>query len=744
MIRVFFYTGAAVLLCSAALMFLPTCFSFILGGCCLLAALLVVLLLRKCLGARAAVCLLTVGIFCLYGAFNNAFNVLPAEQLGGLSAHAVGTVTDYPTVAENYISYNLKIENLTLKQAAGQSLPKKFPKSLTVTVTDSQKQPVQVFDRVELDLNFNRLQGSRKSSSYANGVYAAAGLQGTVKIKGQNRPFYAPFYDFRQTVEKAFYRYFSKETADFSSALLLGNKNAVGAELSGRVRLTGVSHVLVVSGMHLGILFQFFDFLFAALRCSKRAGGLLQLGIIFAFTAVCGFSPSVLRAGFTYAVIALGRVLLRRPDALNSLGFAAVVCCFMNPFLCCNVGAMLSFAATLGLLVGCPVAVRFFSYPFKNGVPRPVKPLLFSLAQSLTATFFTFPITAAVFGYLSLVSPLTNLLIGHAATLLLCVLLLAVPFLFLPAFFAPLRAVLLFLCEKLVAYITAVITFLSNLRGIVLNTGKELLWPYFLLLFALAVLALWPHIQKQAVRILAAALATVFFCGSLASTGLLLYFKPAVTVQVLRLGYGFSTVITTADLTVIVGAGDSNARCNNMVNAMLKAGRTVGNVLILPNLNRSTAKGAAAFIEMQKVQTVLHPGSGSCYEEIAALKSVPNVSLVPFTKRTEYRFGSRQTAICLADCGAVFNTPECSVLVLTNPAGLFSLKQLATAQNKILVCHGQLPVSMQPAEYRHIIVSCAAAQKPALEQLALSANYGNIQYNDLETQTVKWSKNHVE
>lgn len=744
MIRVFFYAGAAILLCSATLMFLPTCFSFVLGGVCFFAALFILLFWRKCFGVRSAVCLLIVAVFCFYGVLNYAFNVQPAKQLSGFSARVVGTVTDYPTVAENYISYPLKIESLTLKQTAEKSLPTKFSKSLTVIVTDSQKQPVQVFDRVELDLTFNALQGSKKTSSYASGVYAGGSVQSSVTVKGKNRPFYAVFYDLRQTVEKAFYSHFTKETANFSSALLLGNKNAIDAEFSTKVRLTGVSHVLVVSGMHLGILFQFFDFLFSLLRCSKRVGGFLQLGIIFAFSAVCGFSPSVLRAGFTYAVIALGRILIRRPDALNSLGFAAVVSCFLNPFLCCNVGAMLSFAATLGLLVGCPAVIRIFSLPFKKGMPRVVKPILFSFAQTITASFFTFPITVAVFGYLSIVSPLTNLLISHAATLLLCLLLFTVPLLFLPSFFTPLRVVSVFLCEKVTSYIMAVISFLSKPKGIVLNAEKELLWPYFFLLLAFGIGALWPRLKKHALRVLAGVLAALFFCCSAASTSLILYFKPAVTVQVLRLGYGFSAVITTSDLTVIVGAGDSNAQCSNMVNAMLKAGRTAGNVLILPNLNRSMAKGAAAFIKMQKVETVLHPNSGSCYEEIVALNPLQNTSVFSFTQCTEYRYGQNQTAICLADCGVVFNTSDCSVLVLTNSAGLFSLNRLATAKNKILVCHGQLPISMQPEEYSKIIVSCATAQKAALEQLALSANYTNIKYNDLETQTVKWRKNYVE
>lgn len=742
MVRVFFYSGTAILLCSAALTLLPPCFCLILGGVLALAAL-ILLMVKRSAGLRLGICLLLVAAFCFTGYFNFLKNVRPALQLQTRTATVIGTIVDYPEDHGDIFTYTLKAEQLLLNAAPGQQKITDFPRQLKIQVVDSTKTSLQVFDQIKIPVKFYTLD-ENKNSLYSNKIYASAWVQGSVNKLGQNRPFYAVFYSFRQTVTKAFCRYFSKEAADFSSALLLGNRQALDARFLACARVTGVSHVLVVSGLHLGIIFQAFDFVFRLLRLSKRHCGLLQLFVVFAFCAVCGFSPSIMRAGLTYAVIALGRVLRLKPEPLNSLGFAAAVCCFLNPYLSFNVAAMLSFFATFGLLFGCPYVMRVFLLPFRGHCKKPVRAVLLAVAQTLTAEYFTFPIAVLVFGYISLIAPITNLLIGYPTTITLCLLLVTVPVLFLPPVFNPLKKLLVFCCEKPIQYITTVIRRLAEPDGIIFDTTLEQLLPYFLVTAAFVCLIVFTHLQRQRLRFLAAALAGIFGLSTALSCGYLIYCRPVLTVQAVKLGYGFSAVITTPGQTVLVGAGDSSQNCNTLQSALLKTGRNSASVLLLPELSRSVAIGTTALVQGNKVSAVLYPKSGALLSEVTELRRQSTAKLVAYNQTAFYEYGTALNAACVASAGAVVNLKSCSVIVLTNPSALYSLTRHATGKHKILVCYAALPPSLNPAEFEKILVSCAAAQKPAIETFARSAGMKNIVYNTNATQTVKWRKHYVE
>lgn len=739
MIRVFFYTGAAILLCSAALMYLPACFCFILA-LILIATSLVFLLLRRLNGLRESVAFLLIAAFCLLGINNINENVSPANNLAGYRATVIGTVSDYPTVLPEYTVYELTVDHLRIECKENQKPPRQLPKKLKIRLTDSTGSDLSIFEQAEFFIEFENLNTYR-TSNYANGIYAAGSVEQLISTRGENRPFYALFYDFRQLVSAKFYQVLDKDIADFAVALLLGDRQALSDEFNNQVRLTGVSHVLVVSGMHLGVLFQAFGILFLLLRFSGRTSGFLQLLITFAFCAICGFTPSIMRAGLTYGVLALGKILGQKPDPLNSLGFAAMICCFLNPYLFYNVSAMLSFAATFGLLFACPVLMNLVLRPFRGHCPRIVKALLFSLLQTLTATFFTFPITVTYFGYTSLIAPVTNLLIGYAATVTLCLLLASAVFLFLPAFFLPFTNLLLFCSDRLIRYIIAVIQQLSQLKGIVVSTGTDLLLPYSLLLVAVVLLVVFPRLLKHWLRLVCVVLALCFTVSAFSAGAYQVQTRPTLTVQALKLGDGLSVVITTPEVNLIVGAGDGNGDYKTIHSAILKTGRTGANVLLLPHLEKSAAKGAIAFIQHTNIEAVLYPDRGKFYEELSHLAKQPENNLVCYHQYARYTYGKNCTAICLDGTGTVVNLDNTSILILTAAYSLNKLMAYADRPDKILVCAGVLPNNIKNENFSQVIVTCSDKTKEKLLENNLlnktPVDTKTIYFNNLETQTVK-------
>ncbi len=215
-----------------------------------------------------------------------------------------------------------------------------------------------------------------------------------------------------------------------------------------RFRRAGLSHVLVVSGAQIALLFGLVPLLrhWALGGLSRRTRGRLRwlggyssrqaLGIgmvlLTLYVLLAGLSPSVLRAALIAGFFFGARWLDRETDAENSLAAAALVLLVANPLTLYDVGFQLSFAATWAIVRGSdPLAgalgLRRRTRPEDSlggtqvampwgFLPQPVGTVL---AASLAAILATAPLTMQQFGLFSLVSPVANIPVCLMATLLL-------------------------------------------------------------------------------------------------------------------------------------------------------------------------------------------------------------------------------------------------------------------------------------------------------------------------------------
>ena len=131
-------------------------------------------------------------------------------------------------------------------------------------------------------------------------------------------------------------------------------------------------------------------------------------------TAVCGFTKSILRAGFCSLFLAVSILSERDNTTENSLGGAAALLFMISPFTVFSVSFQLSFLSTLGIV---SVAMPCLKFIKDNGLLKTnlVFTLFSAVLVTLAATLFTLPISIYTFGYVSNVSVFTNLLIDAAA-----------------------------------------------------------------------------------------------------------------------------------------------------------------------------------------------------------------------------------------------------------------------------------------------------------------------------------------
>lgn len=197
--------------------------------------------------------------------------------------------------------------------------------------------------------------------------------------------------------------YIPSPEVDLGLGYLVGMKSGLSEEFTETLRAVGMTHVIVASGTHLGVLASAARKIFG--RLSKFAGVLFSLLLISGFAMVVGFTPSMTRAALVSSLALLMGYVGRKFTPLRLLSFVATITLLINPLNFINLGWQLSFASFFALLILAPRLQKLF-YGGKK-IPWLASMLLTSLA----ATVICAPILIYNFGSLSLLSFVANLFI---------------------------------------------------------------------------------------------------------------------------------------------------------------------------------------------------------------------------------------------------------------------------------------------------------------------------------------------
>jgi competence protein ComEC len=134
-------------------------------------------------------------------------------------------------------------------------------------------------------------------------------------------------------------------------AMLLGDRSFVDREESTNFQKTGVFHVLVVAGLHVGAIAYLLFWLGRKLRLPVVATVAITLALLFAYVAMVEQRPPVLRAALMASIVAIGTIFFRRLDLLNSAAVAALILLVARPLLVADGSFQLTFVA-IGCIAG--------------------------------------------------------------------------------------------------------------------------------------------------------------------------------------------------------------------------------------------------------------------------------------------------------------------------------------------------------------------------------------------------------
>ena len=502
-------------------------------------------------------------------------------------------VEEYPYRDGDYASVNVKL--------AEEGCPR-----LGIAVSDySGSLPeLRPGDLAELELDF-----SDASTRYGEptDVYAARGVHLRayyVNYSGSERDWKSALYfpqELLHLMSGSISANFPGDVRDIMLALLIGETSGVydDCELDNALSVTGVSHVISVSGMHLGFLWSA-----VVALAGKRRAALIGAPLVVVFTLMMGCSSAIVRACVMLLFSMAAPILRRESDAPTSLAFALMLLLAANPMSIASASLQLSFASMLGLVLVSPAIHRRLSERFnrKGAKARKLRAVVItSVSSSLGATVFTAPIVALLFGYVSLVSPLANLLT-----------LWAVSAAFTLGFAAAVVGIVLPFAGAALAWVAAwparlfvlVVELLARLPYAAVYTADNtvvwwLMFTYALFIAAYLLRKRLPDGRARMRPLIPALCSAAALLAVLASAKLDAGSERSVTV--LDVGQGESVALISGGSAAVDDAGDVAGEY------MLSRGRRAIDALVLTHLHSDHANGAARLLTRVDVGTLYIP-----------------------------------------------------------------------------------------------------------------------------------------
>lgn len=262
------------------------------------------------------------------------------------------------------------------------------------------------------DLNDAEKGYSEKDTYKSSGIYIKAVCNDTQLISEGNYDIKMRFRLLNLSYCERISEYANKDTSGIVSALFLGNKKGLSTSDSRDFARLGISHILALSGMHLSIIASVVGGIINHTGIKRRKKYLLTLAIILCYIGLTGFSESVMRAGVMLIILYTMFFFKQKADFITEIFLSVTLICMLSPYSILSISLLLSFLAMLG----CVISSFMLSKKRRSKIVAYVK-------GGIITTFFvsltTLPLAFMNFGFVSVVSPIANLIFIPLFNLLL-------------------------------------------------------------------------------------------------------------------------------------------------------------------------------------------------------------------------------------------------------------------------------------------------------------------------------------
>jgi competence protein ComEC len=184
--------------------------------------------------------------------------------------------------------------------------------------------------------------------------------------------------------------------------ILTGSKSDIDDEVMEVFSLTGLAHILSVSGLHIGFLVMLLNFILKPFKLSKKLHGGITFSAALFYILLIGAPVPAVRALLMLTVLLAGGILGRQYNLITSASFAAVLQLLYNPLIIHDPSFIISYA--------CIYSIGFLQKPLSNALRFMPGLIRSSFALSIAVWIGITPVLVYYFNYVSVINILLNLL----------------------------------------------------------------------------------------------------------------------------------------------------------------------------------------------------------------------------------------------------------------------------------------------------------------------------------------------
>ncbi len=227
--------------------------------------------------------------------------------------------------------------------------------------------------------------------------------------KSKGNFIYQAIFKFKNKVKQGIEKIMPFPEVSILQAITLGYKQALSDETKETLNITGIRHIVAISGMHIVILSWIVMYLLIAIGLWRTQAFYFAVALMILFIIMVGAPASAVRAGIMAGILLLGEKIGRLRNSGRIAVFAGSIMLAFNPLLLrYDVGFQLSFLAVLGIIYIKPIFDKWIEKWQKK---QEISSTLHIITMTLAAQIATLPILIYNFGRISFISPLANVLI---------------------------------------------------------------------------------------------------------------------------------------------------------------------------------------------------------------------------------------------------------------------------------------------------------------------------------------------
>ena len=255
-----------------------------------------------------------------------------------------------------------------------------------------------------MDIRLNLLQTDKiEVAKLSNGtMYSAYAMSSSVVVISDSQGL---LEGLRSSLRDTLHDGLTNENANIAYSVLVGDKKELDNSVKDTFSYAGISHILAVSGLHVGFLVLVITFILNLCRVGRRSRFLITSLLLLGYCTLCGFSASVLRASFMTIVLLLSGVVGKEYDGLNSLGLAGIVVLLISPIDLFSLGFQLSFMCVFMIIT---LADKLGKWLINCNFPDEIA---MAISISVCTTIGSSVILANSLYEISLISVISNLIV---------------------------------------------------------------------------------------------------------------------------------------------------------------------------------------------------------------------------------------------------------------------------------------------------------------------------------------------